>query len=74
MSTEQRGIPFFKNGDQVVGFMKSNEVKSIQGYQDLASLHAWYHEDPDKNHLGMVNLWGNQKIGLHLTEKSHMVQ
>lgn len=62
MSTEQRGIPFFKNGDQVVGFMKANEVKSIQGYQDLASLHAWYHEDPDNNHLGMVNLWGNQKM------------
>lgn len=59
---EQRGIPVFKNGDQVIGFMKSKEVKSIQGYQDLASLYSWYHDDPDKNHLGMVNLWGNQKV------------
>lgn len=48
------------NGDQVIMFTGAKEVKSIQGYADLPSLYSWYKDDPDKHHLGMMNLWGQQ--------------
>lgn len=61
MSVNQQNIPKIVNGDQVIMFTNSKQVKSINGYQDLASIHSWYREDPNKNHLGLMNLWGKQK-------------
>ncbi len=60
MSITQQNVPRIYNGDQVIMFTGAKDVKSIQGYQDLPSLYSWYKEDPDKHHLGMMNLWGQQ--------------
>lgn len=60
MSVTQQNIPMIYNGDQVIMFTGAKSVKSIQGYQDLPSLYSWYQEDPDKHHLGMMSLWGQQ--------------
>lgn len=60
MSITQQGVPLFYNGDNVVMFTGAKQIKSIQGYQDLPSLYSWYQENPEKNHLGLMNLWGQQ--------------
>lgn len=60
MSVIQKGHPSLFNGDQVVKFTSAEKVKSIQGYQDLPSMEAWYKEDPMKRHLGMQKFFGNQ--------------
>ena len=60
MSITQKNIPMIYNGDQVIMFTGAKDVKSIQGYQELPSLYSWYQEDPDKHHLGMMSLWGQQ--------------
>lgn len=48
------------NGDHVIKFTDRKTVQSIQGYQDLSSMGAWYQEDPNKHHLGLMSLWGQQ--------------
>jgi len=60
MSIIQQGQPDLFNGDQVIKFTSAKKVKSIQGYQDLPSMEAWYKEDPTKRHLGMQKFFGNQ--------------
>lgn len=60
MSVTQQNIPTIHNGDQVIMFTGAKDVKTIQGYQDLPSMYSWYSEDPDKNHLGLMSLWGQQ--------------
>lgn len=60
MSIIQKGQPDLFNGDQVIKFTSAKKVKSIQGYQDLPSMEAWYKEDPSKRHLGMQKFFGNQ--------------
>jgi hypothetical protein len=60
MAVTQKGVPMQRQGDQVIGFLNSTQVKSIQGYQDMASLNSWYHQDPLNNHLGLMQFWGNQ--------------
>lgn len=60
MSVTQQNVPIIYNGDQVIMFTGAKQVKSIQGYQDLPSMYSWYKEDPDKNHLGLMSLWGQQ--------------
>lgn len=60
MSVIQKGHPSLFNGDQVIKFTDAKKVKSIQGYQDLPSMEAWYKEDPMKRHLGMQKFFGNQ--------------
>jgi hypothetical protein len=60
MSVIQQGHPDLFNGDQVIKFTSAKKVKSIQGYQDLPSMEAWYKEDPAKRHLGMQKFFGNQ--------------
>lgn len=57
----QQGIPSIVNGDQVIMFTDKKSISSINGVQDLPSLYSWYKEDPNKHHLGLMNLWGNQK-------------
>lgn len=60
MTATQTNVPMIYNGDQVIMFTGAKQVKSIQGYQDLPSMYSWYKEDPDKNHLGLMSLWGQQ--------------
>lgn len=60
MAVTHKGVPMMRQGDQVIGFLNSTQVKSIQGYQDMASLQSWYQQDPLKNHLGLQQFWGNQ--------------
>ena len=60
MAITQTGAPLFYNGDNVIMFTGAKQIKSIQGYQDLPSMYSWYKENPEKNHLGMMNLWGQQ--------------
>jgi hypothetical protein len=59
MSVTQSNKSLF-NGDHVIKFTDRKTVQSIQGYQDLASMGAWYQEDPNKHHLGLMSLWGQQ--------------
>lgn len=60
MVTNQN-IPYNINGgDQVIFFTDKKTVSSISGVQNLNSLYSWYEEDPEKNHLGLVKLWGKQ--------------
>jgi hypothetical protein len=46
------------NGDTVVGLVNSTDVRDF-GYLDTPSLSTWYHENPEKNHLGLVNLFSS---------------
>lgn len=62
MSIVQSNFPSLYNGDQVIKFTSAKKVKSIQGYQDLPSMEAWYKEDPVKRHLGMQKFFGNQAM------------
>lgn len=59
MSITQSNKSLF-NGDHVIKFTDRKTVQSIQGYQDLSSMGAWYQEDPNKHHLGLMSLWGQQ--------------
>lgn len=60
MSLATSNIPTLRNGDQMIGFMKAQDVKNTGGYQDWASLHTWYQEDPLKNHMKLQTFWGQQ--------------
>jgi len=62
MSVIQQGHPDLFNGDQIIKFTSAKNVKSIQGYQDLPSMEAWYKEDPTKRHLGMQKFFGNHTV------------
>jgi hypothetical protein len=58
MSTVITNVPKVINGDTVIGFKTTESVKQM-GWMDRASLSSWYKEDPNKNHLGLVNLFTN---------------
>jgi len=60
MSITQQGIHSIIGGDQIIMFTNPATVKSIQGYQDKASMSSWYQENPEKAHLGLMNFWGQQ--------------
>jgi hypothetical protein len=48
------------NGDHVIKFTDRKTVSSIQGKMDMPSMGSWYQEDPNKHHLGLMSLWGQQ--------------
>lgn len=52
------GVPTQINGDTVIGFTNSQKIKDLK-WTDMASLSAWYRDDPNKNHLGMIELFSN---------------
>lgn len=52
-----KGIPNLVNGNDVITFTNSKAVKAYFGETDLQSLSSWYEEDPDKHHLGLINLF-----------------
>lgn len=54
-----KNFPATMNGDTVVGFTDVKTVRQSIVEHDLASLEDWYFEDPDKNHLGMLQLFSN---------------
>ena len=51
-----KNMPQVINGDTVIGFTTSKKVKDL-GWMDMASLSSWYQDDPNKNHLGLVELF-----------------
>lgn len=52
------GVPVTVNGDRVIKFTDSKKMK-MGSYVDLPSLFTWYQEDPDTNHLGLLDLFSN---------------
>lgn len=52
-----RNIPGTVDGNNVVAFTNAKSLKGYFGETDLSSLARWYEEDPDKHHLGMINLF-----------------
>jgi hypothetical protein len=61
MVTNQN-IPYTINGgDQMIAFTNRKNVASISGVMNYPSLYSWYEDNPEKNHLGLVNLWGKQE-------------
>lgn len=50
-------IPGTIAGNNVVAFTNAKEVKAYFGETDLSSLARWYEEDPNKNHLGLINFF-----------------
>lgn len=54
-----KNFPATMNGDTVVGFTDAKTVRSSMVEHDLSSLEEWYFEDPDRNHLGMLELFSN---------------
>lgn len=53
-----KNFPKVINGDTIIGFMNSKKIKEL-GWADMSSLASWYQDDPNKNHLGMVQLFSN---------------
>lgn len=58
MSIVQQQMPKFVTGDKVIMFAPSEKVKNWNGAFDLSTISQWYSQDPEKNHLGMVDLFG----------------
>lgn len=53
-----KNFPKVINGDTVIGFTNTQKIKDL-GWMDMASLSSWYHDDPNKHHLGMVELFSS---------------
>lgn len=53
-----KNFPKTINGDTVIGFTNTKKVKDL-GWMDMASLSSWYYDDPNKNHLGLVELFSS---------------
>lgn len=58
MNTHFNNLPQTLNGDKVIKFTSSKKVKENNLF-DRPSITAWYEEDPDKNHLGLIDLFAN---------------
>lgn len=53
-----KNFPKVINGDTVIGFTNTKKVKDL-GWMDMASVSSWYYDDPNKNHLGLVELFSS---------------
>lgn len=53
-----KNFPKTINGDTVIGFTNTKKIKDL-GWMDMASLSSWYQDDPNKNHLGLVELFSS---------------
>lgn len=63
MGFTQKNIQLSMSGDKVVSFMTPKKFASdFQGVLDLKNLHTWYEEDPMRNHLGEMALFGQREI------------
>lgn len=54
-----KNFPATSNGDTVIAYTSAKTVRSSLVEHDLSSLEEWYAEDPDKNHLGLLQLFSN---------------
>lgn len=54
-----KNFPATMNGDTVVGYTDAKTIRESLVEHDLSSLESWYREDPDRNHLGMLQLFSN---------------
>lgn len=54
-----KNFPATANGDTVIGFTDAKTIRQSLVEHDLASLDDWYFEDPDRNHLGLLQLFSN---------------
>ena len=52
------GVRKYVNGDKIISVMTTGAVQQL-GWMDRSTLSEWYKEDPDKNHIGMVDLFTN---------------
>lgn len=52
-------FPATMNGDTVIGYTDAKTIRESLVEHDLSSLESWYFEDPDRNHLGMLELFAN---------------
>lgn len=54
-----------QNGDNVLMYVNKTFMdgvaKTHQGVWEKSSISAWYNEDPNNNHLGLMQFWGDQK-------------
>jgi hypothetical protein len=58
MNTHFNNLPTTINGDKVIKFTSSKFVKD-NGLMDRPSMSSWYEQDPEKNFLGVVDLFTN---------------
>ena len=56
MNAHFNNLPQTLNGDKVIQFTSSKKVKDNNLF-DRPSITAWYEEDPEKNHLGLIDLF-----------------
>lgn len=54
-----KNFPATMNGDTVIGYTDAKTIRHSLVEHDLTSLEDWYREDPDRNHLGMLELFSN---------------
>ena len=47
------------NGDNVIAFTDAKTIKANFAQNDYSTLFNWYKEDPDRNNLGLVELFSN---------------
>lgn len=50
------------NGDRVIALTNSEKVSTNQNFLDMATLSSWYHSDPNKNHIGLVNFYDSMSV------------
>lgn len=63
MITQKGTVKNINNGDQVIAFMDSTKVnaaiKAAGGF-DYPTITSFYNEDVNRNHRGLMTLWGDQ--------------
>jgi len=79
MSVTQLPPNMLYNGDMIVQRTDRKTIQSIGGHFDTSSISDWYKQDPDKNNLGLIKLWGqgamvNYPIYTGLLEKKAMLE
>ena len=52
-------FPATLNGDNVIAYTDAKTAKAEFVNQNLGTLQSWYREDPEKNHLGLIELFAN---------------
>lgn len=45
-------------GDKVIKFVPGKKIMNTSGVMTLPTISQWYSEDPERNHLGMMQLFG----------------
>lgn len=58
MSVTQLPPNMLYNGDMIVQRTDKKTIASIGNHFDTTSISGWYKQDPDKNNLGLIKLWG----------------